>query len=248
MRLLPQHSRYDFRPLPERKPYAWPGGKRLAFTVTTNIEWFAFGAGLGNDPAKAGEPQTHRNYSWRDYGNRIGVWRLLELLDELGLPAAHNTNSLLYEYAPQVMAAIRKRGTADSVNWTTLPDGVDARRAKSGPSTLSPGLAAAAAVDRSCCVNALANDTLRRWPFGRMSAVSFRCARSLARERALVSSSCVRLVVWFGRDCSLRRRRGSAPRRSACPRASARCRSSYARLRSESRRSSGRSPGARPAA
>jgi allantoinase len=108
--LLPQHSRYDFVPLPERKDYSWPGGKRLAFCLTTNVEWFAFGAGLGHDPAKTGEPQTHRNYSWRDYGNRVGVWRLLELFDELKLPAAHNTNSLVYEYAPQVMAAIRKRG------------------------------------------------------------------------------------------------------------------------------------------
>src|SRR3989449_3799980 len=110
VRLLPQHSRYDYAPLSERKDYSWPGGKRLAFTVTTNIEWFAFGAGLGHDPAKTGEPQTHRNYSWRDYGNRVGVWRLLELFDELKLPAAHNANSVLYEYAPQVMAAIRKRG------------------------------------------------------------------------------------------------------------------------------------------
>ena len=110
MRLLPQHSRYDFRPLPERKTYAWPGGRRLAFTVTTNIEWFAFGAGLGNDPAKAGEPQTHRNYAWRDYGNRVGIWRLFELLDELGLPAGHCTNSLIYQYAPQITDAIRRRG------------------------------------------------------------------------------------------------------------------------------------------
>jgi len=78
--------------------------------LTTNVEWFAFGAGLGHDPAKTGEPQTHRNYAWRDYGNRIGVWRLLELFDELKLPAAHNTNTLVYDYAPQVMAAIRKRG------------------------------------------------------------------------------------------------------------------------------------------
>ena len=108
--LLPQHSRYDFVPLPERKDYSWSAGKRLAFVLTTNVEWFAFGAGLGHDPAKTGEPQTHRNYSWRDYGNRIGVWRLLELFDELKLPAAHNTNSLVYEYEPQVMAAIRKRG------------------------------------------------------------------------------------------------------------------------------------------
>lgn len=108
--LLPQHDRYDYVPLPERKDYAWPGGKRLAFVITTNIEWFAFGAGLGHDPAKTGEPQTHRNYAWRDYGNRIGVWRLFELLEELGLPAAHNCNSLLYEYAPQIMDAIRRRG------------------------------------------------------------------------------------------------------------------------------------------
>jgi hypothetical protein len=110
VRLLPQHSRYDWIPLPERRPYAWPGGKRLAFTVTTNIEWFAFGAGLGHDPAKTGEPQTHRNYAWRDYGNRIGVWRLFELLDELGLPAGHCTNSLVYDYAPQITDAIRRRG------------------------------------------------------------------------------------------------------------------------------------------
>src|SRR3979411_748044 len=108
--LLPQHGRYDYIPLPERKDYSWPAGKRLAFCLTTNVEWFAFGAGLGHDPAKQGEPQTHRNYAWRDYGNRIGVWRLLELFDELKLPAAHNTNSLVYEYAPQIMAAIRKRG------------------------------------------------------------------------------------------------------------------------------------------
>jgi len=108
--LLPQHSRYDYVPLIERKDYSWPDGKRLAFALTPNIEWFAFGAGLGHDPAKTGEPQTHRNYSWRDYGNRIGVWRLFDLFDELKLPAAYNANSLLYEYAPQIMDAIRRRG------------------------------------------------------------------------------------------------------------------------------------------
>ena len=106
--LLPQHDRYDFVPLTERKDYSWPGGpggekRRLAFCLTTNVEWFAYGAGLGHDPAKQGEPQTHRNYAWRDYGNRIGVWRLLELFDELQVPAAHNTNTLVYDYAPQVM-------------------------------------------------------------------------------------------------------------------------------------------------
>src|SRR2546421_2697462 len=108
--LLPQHGRYDFVPLPERRDYSWPGGKRLAFLLTTNVEWFAYGAGLGHDPAKTGEPQTQRNYSWRDYGNRIGIWRLFDLAEELELPLAHNTNSLLYDYAPQIFARIRARG------------------------------------------------------------------------------------------------------------------------------------------
>ena len=107
---LPRHARYDYSPITERKDYSWPGDRRLAFCVTTNIECFAFGKGRGHDNAKHGEPQTHRNYAWRDYGNRIGVWRLFGLLDELGLPAGHCTNSLVYDYAPQITEAIRRRG------------------------------------------------------------------------------------------------------------------------------------------
>jgi len=131
MDLLPQHDRYDFVPLPERPDYSWPDGKRLAFMVTTNVEWFAFNAGLGHDPAKTNEPQTHRNYSWRDYGNRVGIWRLFDLLDELALPAAHNTNSLVYRYAPQITDAIRRRGdeivahgrtNAENLRGLWLPD------------------------------------------------------------------------------------------------------------------------------
>src|SRR5690242_13241103 len=67
---LPGHDRYDYAPIIERKDYDWPGGKRLAFVVTTNLAWHAFGKGRGHDNAKHGEPQTQRNYSWRDYGNR----------------------------------------------------------------------------------------------------------------------------------------------------------------------------------
>ena len=108
--LVPQQSRYDYVPLTERKDYSWPGGKRLAFCITTNVEVFAFGKGRGHDNAKHGEPQTQRNYSWRDYGNRIGIWRLFDLADELCMPLAHNANSLLYEHAPQIMERIRSRG------------------------------------------------------------------------------------------------------------------------------------------
>ena len=107
---LPQHGRYDYAPITERKDYSWPGGRRLAFCLTTNIAVHAFGTGRGHDNAKHGEPQTQRNYAWRDYGNRIGIWRLFDLADELDIPLAHNTNSLLYDEAPQIFVRIRTRG------------------------------------------------------------------------------------------------------------------------------------------
>jgi hypothetical protein len=50
---LPGHTRYVYSPIVERKDYSWPGGKRLAFYVALNIEHFAFGAGLGMDPARS---------------------------------------------------------------------------------------------------------------------------------------------------------------------------------------------------
>jgi allantoinase len=107
---LPAHTRYDYVPITKRQHYSWPSGKRLAFYVALNIEHFAFGAGLGPDPHLRGGPQTTRNFAWRDYGNRIGNWRLFEILDELKLPASILLNSsVCYEY-PDLIDKIKERG------------------------------------------------------------------------------------------------------------------------------------------
>jgi len=108
--MLPRHGRYGFSPITERKDYSWPDGKRLAFCTVTNLEVYAFRKGFGWDPAKTGEPQNQRNYAWRDYGNRVGIWRLFDLFDQLELPAAHNINSMLYADHPQIFERIRARG------------------------------------------------------------------------------------------------------------------------------------------
>ena len=69
------------------------------------------GAGDGAlDNAVIGAKQTHRNYAWRDYGVRIGIWRMFDMLQALGLPAAHNVNSLIYEFRSDITDAIRQRG------------------------------------------------------------------------------------------------------------------------------------------
>jgi len=104
------HDRYAFSALPDRPVYDWPGGKRLAVCICNNIEWFSFMTGLGSDHTVAGAAQTTRNYAWRDYGNRVGLWYLFDLLDELGLPASHNLNAAVLENCPQIVDRIRARG------------------------------------------------------------------------------------------------------------------------------------------
>jgi peptidoglycan/xylan/chitin deacetylase (PgdA/CDA1 family) len=107
---LPAHGRYEHSNILSRPDYTWPGGKRLAFYVALNIEHFAFQAGIGMDPSRRDSPQTTRNYAWRDYGNRVGNWRLFEMLDELKLPASILLNSAVcYEY-PDLVAKIKARG------------------------------------------------------------------------------------------------------------------------------------------
>jgi hypothetical protein len=85
--MLPTHGRYDYSSITTRADYSWPGGRRLAVYLALNIEAFGFGVGKGAAIAPPDQAQSHSVYSWRDYGNRVGIWRLFELLDELGLPA-----------------------------------------------------------------------------------------------------------------------------------------------------------------
>ncbi|WP_420394332.1 polysaccharide deacetylase family protein [Acuticoccus sp.] len=110
MGTLRSHGRYPYSPLVDRPVYDWPGGKRLAVSVVNNVEVFAFLEGLGSDSAVLGAPQSQRNYAWRDYGNRVGVWYLFDLLDELEVPAAHNVNSLMFEEHARIGERILERG------------------------------------------------------------------------------------------------------------------------------------------
>jgi peptidoglycan/xylan/chitin deacetylase (PgdA/CDA1 family) len=50
------------------------------------------------------------NFSWREYGNRVGARRCLELFGQLGLPAAALVNTALYEHCPELVAACVARG------------------------------------------------------------------------------------------------------------------------------------------
>ena len=110
MRPLKGHGRYAYSAISRRRDYSWPGKKRLAVYIGFNVEHFDFGAGLGAALGpKSPEPDV-LNFSWRDYGNRVGVWRCLELFDELKLRVGALINTALYDYCPEVVEAHVKRG------------------------------------------------------------------------------------------------------------------------------------------
>lgn len=104
------HGRYPYSALPARPVYDWPGARRLAVYLALNLETFAFGEGLGAELAPGGPQPDVLNYSWRDWGNRVGAFRLLDLFAELVLPAAILANSRLYADCPGLMEAVRAHG------------------------------------------------------------------------------------------------------------------------------------------
>ena len=107
------HDLYDWSAIHERKPVVWPGGKSVALWVCVSLEWFPI---LPVDtPFRApGHMQTaypdYRHYTARDYGNRVGVYRLLDAVAKAGIKASFATNAAIAERYPQLVADIVREG------------------------------------------------------------------------------------------------------------------------------------------
>jgi len=110
VRPLKSHGRYPYSAITQRRDYSWPGKKRLAVYLGFNLEHFDFGAGLGAALGPRNPEPDVLNFSWRDYGNRVGVWRCLDLFDSLKFPVGGLINTSLYDYCPDVIEAFVKRG------------------------------------------------------------------------------------------------------------------------------------------
>ena len=107
---LPADGRFNYSGINKRPIYRWPGGAGLAVYLGFNIEHFAFGEGMGAAIGPSSPQPDVLNYSWREYGNRVGAWRCIELFDQLSLPAAAIINTALYEHCPELIAACVARG------------------------------------------------------------------------------------------------------------------------------------------
>ena len=107
--MLKDHGRYPYSSLPSRPKYEWPNGTKVAVYVAMNIEAFSFGEGKGAAIAPPDQAHSHSVYSWRDYGNRVGIWRIFDLLQDMGVSASHNINYEIFKYAPEIAQRISER-------------------------------------------------------------------------------------------------------------------------------------------
>ena len=107
---LVTHERFPYRSIANTDSFRWPGDTGLAVYLGFNIEHFAFGEGLGAALGPVSPQPDVLNYSWREYGNRVGAWRCMELFDQLDMPSGTLINTALYDHCPDVMDACLARG------------------------------------------------------------------------------------------------------------------------------------------
>jgi allantoinase len=115
------NQRIDYLPMPGRPRFTLPGNARLAVWVIVNIEEWNPNETMPRTvltPPAGGSPTPDiPNWAWHEYGNRVGFWRILKVMDTLGLPAALAINgSAIAAYEPIAQAA-RQR------NWEFMGHG-----------------------------------------------------------------------------------------------------------------------------
>ena len=105
-------DRYDDSFIFERKPFTWPGNKTLAVWIAPNVEVWHYDSpgGTGVSPNVRNIVPDVINYAWREYGMRVGLWRIAEVLDATGVKASVALNSAVCETFPKAMEEMKKRG------------------------------------------------------------------------------------------------------------------------------------------
>ncbi|WP_173934620.1 polysaccharide deacetylase family protein [Chelativorans sp. Marseille-P2723] len=103
------HDRYDWSDLFQRKPVTWPGGARIALSIVTHVQHFPLDmpAKPFKAPGALSMPYPDfRYYTNRDYGNRIGIYRVLRLLAEKGLRTSMAINGIIAARYPALIRAV----------------------------------------------------------------------------------------------------------------------------------------------
>ena len=104
------NDRYGYTPITRSPEFRWPNGARLAVFVCLGLEEYEFDTGLTEDILPGASKPDWVNRSWRDYGNRVGGFRLIDRLANFGIRPAILLNTDVYETAPDLLIAARAAG------------------------------------------------------------------------------------------------------------------------------------------
>lgn len=107
------HDLYEWSSIFSRKPVQWPDGKSVAVWVCVSLEWFPMTP--SDQPFRApGHMVTpypdYRHYTAREYGTRVGFYRLLDAFKKAGVKASIATNSAIAERYPRIIRDIVAEG------------------------------------------------------------------------------------------------------------------------------------------
>ncbi len=122
------HEHYRYSPLPSRPTLHWPNNARIAFWILLHLEYWELDPPTDavRDRRLDGEMGSYfpdyRNYSQREYGHRVGIFRIFEVLDRYRLKATVAANAAAVERYPYLVEECRRRG------WEFAAHGTHATR------------------------------------------------------------------------------------------------------------------------
>ena len=115
-----KHDRFAFSAIVDRKPLRWPNGARVAVWVIPNIEHFLFDRPSTRiSQATASLVPDVLNYSWRDFGPRVGIWRMMEIMERWGVKGTVALNSDVCQNYPRIIEA------GNALGWEWMGHGTN---------------------------------------------------------------------------------------------------------------------------
>jgi allantoinase len=107
-------ERIDYSPIAGRPPLLLPGGARMVVWTIVNVEEWDINRPMPRTvltPPAGGSPMPDiPNWAWHEYGNRVGFWRMLEVLDELKIRAVLAINgTAIGRYDAITRAAVERK-------------------------------------------------------------------------------------------------------------------------------------------
>ena len=114
----------DFDPIVDRPPLIWPNGARLAILICPAILDYEFVPPQNPwlDPWARTPPPDVLGFSRQEFGNRVGFWRILKLLDKYGICPSAVVNVEALERYPDIVSTIKER------RWDILGHGISNTR------------------------------------------------------------------------------------------------------------------------